>query len=88
MDNPIGTGFSYTTDNGFSTTDEDIATNLVNFFAQFFDAFPAYQKTPFWMFTESYGGKMTAITAVALHKAIANGTVKANLQGVGKQLKN
>ena len=81
-DNPIGTGFSYTFDNGFATSDQEIADSLVRFFTQFFNAYPQYQTTPFWMATESYGGKMTAVTAVALHKAIQSGKVKANLQGV------
>ena len=79
-DNPIGTGFSYTFDNGFATSDQEIADSLVRFFTQFFNAYPQYQTTPFWMATESYGGKMTAVTAVALHKAIQSGKVKGVLR--------
>jgi len=82
VDNPIGTGFSYTTDNGYSTTDEGVAAGLVDFLAQFFNAYPDLQSVPFWIFTESYGGKMTAFTGVALHEAIEAGKVKSNFQGV------
>ena len=52
VDNPIGTGFSYTTDNGYSTTDEGVAAGLVDFLAQFFNAYPDLQTVPFWIFTE------------------------------------
>jgi serine carboxypeptidase 1 len=82
VDNPIGTGFSYTNDNGFFTSDAEIAAGLVSFATQFFDAHPEYQTTPFWIFTESYGGKMTAIFGASLFTAIQNGKVKANFQGV------
>jgi len=82
VDNPIGTGFSYTNDNKFFTTDAEIANGLVSFVTQFFDQHTEYQTRPFWIFTESYGGKMTAIFGASLFTAIQNGKVKANFQGV------
>ena len=58
VDNPIGTGFSYTKDpRGFSTTDEEIADNLVNFLTQFYDKHPEYRTSQFWVFCESYGAR-------------------------------
>lgn len=54
IDNPVGTGFSYTTDpKGFSTTDEEIGVNLVKVLAAFLAKYTALQHTPFWIFCES-----------------------------------
>lgn len=83
VDNPIGTGFSYTVDpRGFSTTDEEIADNLINFLTQFYDKHPEYRNSQFWVFCESYGGKMTAYLGAAIVDAVANGTLPKNFQGV------
>ena len=83
VDNPIGTGFSYTMDpRGFSTTDREIADNLVNFLGKFLNKHPEYQPLDFWIFCESYGGKMTAYFGAALAKAIAAGSIKVNFKGV------
>ncbi|CAG2168358.1 unnamed protein product [Oppiella nova] len=45
------------------------------------NAFPL-QSTPLYIFSESYGGKMTAGFAVELHKAIQNNEIKANFKGI------
>ena len=67
VDNPVGTGFSYTKHaGGFSTSDEDIATNLVLFLKGFLDKHVEFQNQPFWVMCESYGGKMTAYFGAAL----------------------
>jgi serine carboxypeptidase 1 len=67
VDNPVGTGFSYTNDpRGFSTTDEGIASNLVLFMQGFLVAHPEFKGKPFWVFCESYGGKMAAYFGAAL----------------------
>jgi len=77
VDNPVGTGFSYTNNvKGFSTTDQEIADNLVMFMIGFLNIYPIFSKMPFWIFSESYGGKMTANFGVALDKAIQNGALK------------
>jgi len=71
VDNPVGTGFSYTNDiRGYSTTDQEIADNLVLLMIGFLQKYPVFETMPFWIFCESYGGKMTANFAVALDKAI------------------
>jgi serine carboxypeptidase 1 len=82
VDNPIGTGFSYTWNNQFSTTDQGIADNLVLFMQQFVQQFPALAKVPFYVFCESYGGKMTAYFGAALAKAIEAQTIALNFKGV------
>lgn len=55
IDNPIGAGWSYTTDpNGFSTTDAEIGINLVTVLSAFMQKYPQFAHTPFWIFAESY----------------------------------
>lgn len=83
VDNPIGTGFSYTRDpRGFSTTDEEIANNLVDFLRKFLDRHSEYKESEFWVFCESYGGKMTAYFGAALVKALEAGSIDVNFKGV------
>jgi len=84
VDNPIGAGFSYTNDpNGFSTTDAGIANNLVIFMQMFLQQYPVFQTMEFWIFSESYGGKMTAAFGRALDMAIKKGQLNINFKGVG-----
>jgi serine carboxypeptidase 1 len=83
VDNPVGTGFSYTTDpRGFSTTDEEIAANLVTFLKGFLQVHTEYQGKPFWVFCESYGGKMVAYYGAALMRAVNAGDVPISFKGV------
>lgn len=82
VDNPIGTGFSYTTSNAFATTDAQIGAGLVSFFQGFFARFPRYRTTPLYLFTESYGGKMTAIFGMMLQQAIEAKEMTCNFKGV------
>jgi len=71
VDNPVGTGFSYTNNIlGYSTTDKQIADNLVLLLAGFLQKYPIFNSRPVWIFSESYGGKMTANFGVALDIAI------------------
>jgi len=83
VDNPVGTGFSYTNDpRGFCTSDEDIANQLVIFMKGFLQQWPVFEKMEFWIFSESYGGKMTAKFGVALHNAIQKGDITIDFKGV------
>ena len=44
VDNPVGTGYSYVTDDSAYTTDvEQIATDLVTLFKSFLDTLPVFQ---------------------------------------------
>jgi serine carboxypeptidase 1 len=80
----IDAGFSYTTDttSGFSTTDENIADNLVLFLIGFFQLHPEYATSRFFIASESYGGKMASVTGVALHKALLAKRLQVNFRGV------
>lgn len=54
VDQPIGTGFSFGTDNATSTV--TAAPFVWTFMQAFFEAFPTYQAREFGLWTESYGG--------------------------------
>ncbi|KAG8129362.1 hypothetical protein E2320_016063 [Naja naja] len=43
---------------------------------------PLYETIPFYIFSESYGGKMAAAIALEVHKASQAGTIKCNFHGV------
>ncbi|ETE69189.1 Retinoid-inducible serine carboxypeptidase, partial [Ophiophagus hannah] len=43
---------------------------------------PKLHTIPFYIFSESYGGKMAAAIALEVHKAIQAGTIKCNFHGV------
>jgi len=84
VDNPVGTGFSYVESNrAFARDVETIASDLVTLSIQFFNnEAPDMQSAPFYVISESYGGKMAAAYGVALHKALKAGKLKCNFKGV------
>ena len=82
VDNPVGAGFSYVDSlTLLPKTNAAIAADLVTLASAFFSKYVELQDTPFYVFTESYGGKMAATFAPALYAAIQAGTVKANFKG-------
>lgn len=85
VDNPVGTGYSYVDDSSkYTTNNQQIADDLVTLLNSFFDKYSVFvtSKTPFYVFSESYGGKMTTGLANALLRAMDQGTFKANFKGV------
>lgn len=82
VDNPVGAGFSYVTNLSLiPKTNAEIAADLVELAAAFFTKYASLQNTPFYVFTESYGGKMASTFAPALLAAIDAGKVKSNFKG-------
>lgn len=49
----------------------------------FVTKYPAFSTAPFYVFCESYGGKMTTGLAAALLAAIDGGSLKMNFKGIG-----
>jgi len=83
VDNPVGTGYSYVEDPSLYTQNEDqIAADLVTLFQSFFDQYQILQSAPFYIFSESYGGKMASVFARELVRAINSGNITTNFQGV------
>uniref|UniRef100_A0A669CSC8 Carboxypeptidase n=1 Tax=Oreochromis niloticus TaxID=8128 RepID=A0A669CSC8_ORENI len=83
VDNPVGTGFSYTDRPGaYATNVSTVASDMLVLLKHFFSEKPEFQSIAFYIFSESYGGKMAAAISLELTKAIAQGTVKCNFSGV------
>ncbi|KAK3930482.1 Retinoid-inducible serine carboxypeptidase [Frankliniella fusca] len=83
IDNPVGTGYSYVDHSSqLVTNNQQIAADLVAFTKTFMKTYPQFQKTPLYVFCESYGGKMTAEFALRLYEEQKAGNVLSNLKGV------
>lgn len=83
VDNPVGTGFSYTDKpDAYATDVATVASDMLVLLKHFFAKRKDFQAVPFYIFSESYGGKMAAAISLELTKAISQGTVKCNFAGV------
>ncbi|XP_060757298.1 retinoid-inducible serine carboxypeptidase [Neoarius graeffei] len=83
VDNPVGTGYSYTDSYGALTKDVAmVASDMMVLLQHFFSKNPEFQSIPFYIFSESYGGKMAAAISLELTKAIQKGSIKCNFAGV------
>ena len=87
IDNPVGAGYSYVDNSSLLTSDVDeIAADLLTMHTMLYDEYSWFSQltsNSYYIFSESYGGKMTAVFAKELHKAIDNGTLSSiNLDGV------
>lgn len=82
VDNPVGTGFSYANNSqAFAKDINTVASDMLVLLKGFFDAQPEFQNIPFYIFSESYGGKMAAAVSLELHKAVQAGSIKCNFSG-------
>ncbi|XP_065898511.1 retinoid-inducible serine carboxypeptidase-like isoform X2 [Dysidea avara] len=83
VDNPVGTGFSYVTSKNLLTTSVvEISLDLLAFLKQWYQDHQQYHDMPFYIFSESYGGKMTAAFGSLLITAIKEGRIKCDFKGV------
>ncbi|XP_011910283.1 PREDICTED: retinoid-inducible serine carboxypeptidase [Cercocebus atys] len=83
VDNPVGTGFSYVNGSGAYAKDlATVASDMMVLLKTFFDCHKEFQTVPFYIFSESYGGKMAAGIGLELYKAVHQGTIKCNFAGV------
>ncbi|XP_077886826.1 putative serine carboxypeptidase CPVL isoform X2 [Ictidomys tridecemlineatus] len=75
MDNPVGTGFSFTNNSqGYAVNEDDVAHNLHSALVQFFQLFPEYETNDFYATGEepgdqTYYGKFLSLSEVrrAIH---------------------
>ncbi|XP_051572212.1 retinoid-inducible serine carboxypeptidase-like isoform X2 [Myxocyprinus asiaticus] len=83
VDNPVGTGYSYTdTEDALTKDVAMVASDMMVLLNNFFSLKTEFQSIPFYIFSESYGGKMAAAISLELTKAIKGGSVKCNFAGV------
>ncbi|RWS25515.1 putative serine carboxypeptidase CPVL-like protein [Leptotrombidium deliense] len=80
IDNPAGTGFSFTqNDKGYATNEEDVARDLYEFLNQFFTLFAELRPNDFYVTGESYAGKYVPAIGYKIH---TQNDSKINLKGI------
>jgi vitellogenic carboxypeptidase-like protein len=57
FDQPVGTGFSFTDEDGYLTNVTQTSKHMFKALVQFFKMFPWLQENDFYITGESYGGK-------------------------------
>jgi len=74
VDQPGGTGFSYVTNShGYVTDETQVAGDFFTFLTAFFNKYPQYVNSPFYITGESYGGHyVPAIASYILTKGGVN----------------
>ncbi|KAG6769734.1 hypothetical protein POTOM_025395 [Populus tomentosa] len=83
VDSPVATGFSYVEDEVLVvSSDEEAAADLTALLKELFNGKETLQKSPLYIFAESYGGKFAATLGVSALKAIEAGELKLQLGGV------
>ncbi|KAH9640863.1 hypothetical protein HF086_014449 [Spodoptera exigua] len=83
IDNPVGTGFSFTNDSrGYCTDETQVGEQLYSTLIQFFQLFPELQKNKFFVTGESYGGKYVPALAYTIHKKNPSAKLKINMKGI------
>ena len=67
IDNPVGTGYSYTfSEDGYATNMDDVVADLWVFLGKFFSLYPSLLKNDFYICAESYGGHYGPSLAVKI----------------------
>lgn len=87
LDQPVGTGYSYVDNPApggqLTTNNTQIANDVVTLLQAFTAAFPATKTAPFFIMTESYGGKMGSAIALAILAAVDAGSLSLSFKGIG-----
>lgn len=82
IDNPVGTGYSFTgKDQGYARNETDVGRDLLEALQQFFTLFHEFAGNEFYASGESYAGKYVPAVAYAIHTAVQP-RVKINLKGI------
>jgi len=82
VDNPVGAGYSYVENLSDLTRDvEEITVDLLNVLRAVLEESPEFRTRPFYVFGQSYGGKMGAHFSRRLHDEILRGTIQVPLMG-------
>lgn len=82
LDNPVGTGFSFTDEDGYARNEVDVGNNLYEALVQFFTLFPQLQTNPFYVTGESYAGKYVPSVSYTIHQRNQDAKLKIPLKGL------
>ncbi len=86
IDQPVGVGFSYTSNpQSYAHDENQVAIHLTNALQQFYLRYPETKTQPLYLFAESYGGKYIPAFAseIVARNRHANDAEKIPLQGIG-----
>ena len=83
IDNPVGTGFSFTKlERCYAQNEDNVGTDLYDALSQFFTLFPNLKKNDFYVTGESYAGKYVPAIAHTIHTMNPQAKEKINLKGI------
>ncbi|XP_069770185.1 probable serine carboxypeptidase CPVL [Narcine bancroftii] len=83
IDNPVGTGFSFTNKpEGYARNEDDVGRDLYSALTQFFQIFYEYQKNDFYATGESYAGKYVPAIGYYIHTNNPTAKLKINFKGM------
>ncbi|GAB6029919.1 hypothetical protein CHUAL_005617 [Chamberlinius hualienensis] len=83
VDNPVGTGWSFTnSEAGYTTNQDQVAADLYSFLTQFFELFPEYVANEFYLTGESYAGKYIPAIGYKIHIENPTAAQPINLKGL------
>lgn len=84
IDQPVGTGYSYVTDeSAYATTVAQAGEDLLALMKGFYSKVPEMTKNPLYIFCQSYGAKFAVALAQQLVEEIKQGNMDINFKGVG-----
>ncbi|KAF5282411.1 hypothetical protein FQR65_LT14305 [Abscondita terminalis] len=82
IDNPVGTGFSFTDEDGYTRNQTIVGEHLYQALLQFFQMFPELQKNDFFITGESHAGKYVPAISYHIMKQNPSASQKINLKGL------
>ncbi|XP_012264672.1 venom serine carboxypeptidase [Athalia rosae] len=83
IDNPVGTGYSFTkNDKGYATNETHVGRDVHTALVQFFKLFPELKNNEFFVTGESYGGKYVPAVSHAIKDFNIKADLKINLKGL------
>lgn len=83
VDQPVGTGFSFTDDEaGYARNMSDVSRDMLEFLQQFFTLFEDFGQNEFYVTGESYGGKYVPAVGATIHENALSMRVKINFRGI------
>lgn len=89
IDNPVGTGFSFVTDDkGYAKTETDVGNNLYEAVSQFFQLFPNLRANEFYITGESYAGKYVPALGHTIHERNQHNKPEEKINLVGLAIGN
>ncbi|KAH7951187.1 hypothetical protein HPB52_006244 [Rhipicephalus sanguineus] len=83
VDQPVGTGFSFTEDEaGYARNQTDVGRDMLEFLQQFFTLFGELAENGLYLSGESYAGKYVPTVGATLHQNADTMRVKINFKGI------